>query len=118
MKVVITKHYGGVLFACGVLAWQQYYHAFGIVVPLRRMIFNEEFMAKFKETHKITFTTTPSPLGYPDSGAGRYSKSLPYENWYKFNIAQRVHGNSIEHLNHMIPILLLSGLFYPKIVAL
>ena len=103
MKVTITKHYGGVLITTGLLAWQQYYHGFGIVVPLRKKIFNSNFMKEFKEMHQSVFKTDPSPMGYPDSGAGRYSRALGYEEWYKFNCAQRVHHNSIEHLNHGIP---------------
>mmetsp|Transcript_17002 Transcript_17002/g.16690 ORF Transcript_17002/g.16690 Transcript_17002/m.16690 type:complete len:108 (-) Transcript_17002:329-652(-) len=107
MKLIITKHYGGVLIACGLLAGQQYYNAFSLVGPLRKMIFKETFMKNFEESHKMVFNTPPSPFGYPDMGAGRYSRMLPYQEWYKFNVVQRIHGNSVEHLSHCIPLMML-----------
>ena len=99
------------------MALQQYYNAFGLIVPLRKAIFKPEYMEKWKSTHEMVVAAPVSPTGYPDTGAGRYSKGLPYEEWYKFNIAQRVHGNSVEHLVHSIPLLLLSGIFYPKFIT-
>lgn len=53
-------------------------------------------------------------MGYPDMGAGYYSKQLPYKDWMEFNIAQRIHGNSIEHLSWMLPMFLLLGVFRPR----
>ena len=57
-------------------------------------------------------------FGYPDMGAGRYSRKLPYADWFKFNCAQRIHMNSIEHLAWSIPVLLVGGMFLPKFCAL
>ena len=53
-------------------------------------------------------------MGYPDSGSGFYSKKLPYKDWFQFNCAQRIHGNSIEHLSWLLPLVLISGIFRPK----
>ncbi len=50
-------------------------------------------------------------------GAGIFSKKLPYYDWYKFNCAQRIHANSIEHLAWSIPLLLIGGLFIPRFSA-
>ena len=54
-------------------------------------------------------------FGYPDTGAGKYSKLLPYGDWYRFNCAQRIHMNSIEHLSWSLPLLLVGGLFMPRV---
>ena len=118
MKITVTKHYGGVILAGGLLALQHYYNGFGIIVPLRKLLFNENFMSQWKDMHQYYFKTDPSPNGYPDAGAGVYSKAMNYSDWHKFNCAQRVHGNSVEHLVHSIPCMLLAGLFYPKIVTI
>ena len=52
--------------------------------------------------------------GYPDMGAGRYAKMLPYADWFRFNCAQRIHMNSIEHLTWSLPLLLVGGVFMPR----
>ena len=48
-------------------------------------------------------------------GAGWYSKKLGYKEWYEFNNAQRIHNNSIEHLPAIMPLILLGGIFRPRI---
>ena len=55
--------------------------------------------------------------GYPDIGAGLFAKALPYADWYKFNIHQRIHGNSIEHLSWFLPALFIQGMFMPRFAA-
>lgn len=57
----------------------------------------------------------PAPtLGYPDMGAGVYSRILPYKQWFEFNCAQRVHQNNIEHLAWTLPSFLIGGFFFPR----
>ena len=56
-------------------------------------------------------------MGYPDMGAGRYSKMLSYGDWFRFNCSQRVHANSIEHLAWSLPMLLIGGLFFPRLAT-
>ena len=51
-------------------------------------------------------------------GAGKYSKLLPYGDWFRFNCAQRIHMNSIEHLSWSLPLLLVGGLFMPRVFGL
>ena len=47
-------------------------------------------------------------------GAGYFSRKLPYADWFRFNCAQRVHANSLEHLSWSLPLLLFNGFFFPK----
>lgn len=50
----------------------------------------------------------PTPKwGFPDEGAGMFSRELSYSDWYRFNVHQRIHGNSIEHLSWFLPLLML-----------
>ena len=56
-------------------------------------------------------------MGYPDIGAGYYSRTLPYKDWYKLNCTIRVHSNNLEHLVWTIPCLFLSGIFFPRLTT-
>ena len=61
---------------------------------------------------------TPTPkLGYPDMGAGVFSKQLGYKEWFDFNVAQRIHNNSIEHLAWLMPLTLVGGIFFPRFIS-
>ena len=85
------------------------------VLKSRIKIFNGKFMKKFEEEHKSAFGTKPANLGYPDTGNGRYSKALPYKDWYEFNCAQRCHMNYIEGFALILVGTLISGIQYPLI---
>lgn len=61
--------------------------------------------------------TVAPGLGYPDTGAGYYSKKLDYKDWYTFNCAQRIHSNSIEHLSWLMPLLFVGGIFQPRFTS-
>ena len=62
--------------------------------------------------------STPVPMmGYPDCGAGLYSRKLGYKEWFIFNCAQRVHQNNTEHLSWTLPLFLANGLFFPRTTA-
>jgi hypothetical protein len=81
----------------------------------RKRVFNDEVMEKFAETHKFHLgsnAVTPK-MGYPDNGAGYYSKRIPYKDWSEFNCYQRVHGNSLEHLSWALPLMFVGGIFQP-----
>ena len=52
--------------------------------------------------------------GYPDIGAGMFARQLPYKDWYKQNIYQRIHGNSLEHLSWGLPLIFVQGVFMPR----
>ena len=45
-------------------------------------------MNEFKEEHEEAFKDIKLPVGegYPDTGSGRYSAKLEYQNWFKFNV--------------------------------
>jgi hypothetical protein len=49
----------------------------------------------FGEEHKLVTGLDIEKGGYPDMGNGRYSAKLPYQEWYRFNNAQRVHNNFV-----------------------
>lgn len=103
----------------GLLSFQDFTFEYGVMGP-RKRVFTEEYMATFDNYHK-TYMGRDAPvpkMGYPDSGAGYYSRQLPYKDWYQFNCAQRVHGNSIEHLSWLLPMVLVSGVFQPQTTAL
>ena len=55
--------------------------------------------------------------GLPDHGAGRYTMAGGYATWMEFNKAQRVHYNYLEYINQMIPMFLLTGLYFPRAAA-
>eukprot|EP00349_Pseudokeronopsis_sp_Brazil_P009045 CAMPEP_0202973006 /NCGR_PEP_ID=MMETSP1396-20130829/45108_1 /ASSEMBLY_ACC=CAM_ASM_000872 /TAXON_ID= /ORGANISM="Pseudokeronopsis sp., Strain Brazil" /LENGTH=88 /DNA_ID=CAMNT_0049704319 /DNA_START=97 /DNA_END=359 /DNA_ORIENTATION=+ len=55
-------------------------------------------------------------MGYPDTGAGAYSRKLPYKDWFTFNCAYRIHMNSLEHLSYFLPLFFVSGLYFPRTV--
>lgn len=56
----------------------------------------------------------PPKFGYPDMGSGYYSKMLEYKDWYSFNNVCRVSQNTLEHMPQVMPLVLVSGLFYPR----
>jgi hypothetical protein len=42
----------------------------------------------FGEIHAKAFPgEEPPKMGYPDMGFGRYANSLPYKDWFNFNLA-------------------------------
>ena len=90
-------------------------------MPVRKKVFNDEFTkAKIAGMHKLEMgkdAEIPPAFGYPDMGAGRYSKLLPYADWFRFNCAQRIHSNSIEHLAWTLPLFLVGGIFMPRFTA-
>jgi len=46
-------------------------------------------------------------------GNGYFSKQLSYEQWYRFNNAQRVHYNFVEALPLLLMLLFIAGLKQP-----
>eukprot|EP00347_Sterkiella_histriomuscorum_P021275 403334577 len=114
-----SRQYGLVLGVAALLGLQNYTIAFVTVAPVRSRAFNKEFMSEFETQVKLdmgTLATVPGQ-GYPDMGAGPFSKKLPYKDWFQFNCAQRIHANSLEQLSWALPALLINGLFFPKFSA-
>jgi len=74
---------------------------------------NVEFMHK-----KYLGQDTPVPLmGYPDNGAGHYSRMLSYKDWFEFNCSQRLHQNYVDHLSWTLPFIFVNGMFFPRMTA-
>ena len=88
----------------------------GFFIPgkLRGEVFNEEFMKKyFGEEHKNATGKEIEKGGYPDMGNGKYSAKLSYEDWYKFNNAQRAHHNFVEFAPSGFVMLFIAGIYFP-----
>ncbi|KAJ9057562.1 Microsomal glutathione S-transferase 3 [Entomophthora muscae] len=52
-------------------------------------------------------------IKYPDTGNGRHSQKLSDEQWERFNNAQRVHLNYVEHIGTIQPLLWAAGVVHP-----
>ena len=68
---------------------------------------------ELQELHKKAFGTNFNADGYPDTGNGRYSQLLDYEEWVQFNNGQRAHFNMIESSGPTLACVLGVGLYYP-----
>ncbi|KAJ1718173.1 hypothetical protein LPJ61_006781 [Coemansia biformis] len=56
-------------------------------------------------------------VAYPDNGGGRFADKLSEEDWVKFNNIKRVSDNYSEHIGAVLSMLMLAGLFQPKLAA-
>ncbi|KAI9471323.1 hypothetical protein LPJ78_002798 [Coemansia sp. RSA 989] len=54
---------------------------------------------------------------YPDNGGGRFSDKLSDEDWVAFNNIKRVSDNYSEQVGPVLTMLILAGLFQPKLAA-
>ncbi|KAJ2728475.1 hypothetical protein H4R23_003639, partial [Coemansia sp. Cherry 401B] len=54
---------------------------------------------------------------YPDNGGGRYADKLSDEDWVAFNNVKRVSDNYSEQVGSVLTMLVLAGLFQPKLAA-
>ena len=91
LKIFIAKHHAGKVLVLAALLGIQHY-TFGIYTAMkeRSRVFTKEFMeTKFEVFHKSKMgQNTEAPfLGYPDSGAGPFARTLAYKDWFKFNCA-------------------------------
>jgi uncharacterized membrane protein YecN with MAPEG domain len=55
----------------------------------------------------------PLANGYPDFGMGKLADELSFADWYKLNLAQRAHYNTLESFPMALSLVLTSGLFTP-----
>lgn len=67
----------------------------------------------FGEEHEKTFGEEIPAGGAPDTGSGYYSKHLSYEDWYKFNSAQRAHMNFVEMVASTLTFTFVAGVYFP-----
>jgi uncharacterized membrane protein YecN with MAPEG domain len=72
-------------------------------------------MAQFEKEHRENFPDddVTKSIGFPDMGSGYYSKKLAYNDWFRFNNAQRVHYNFLEALPMILILLFIAGLKQP-----
>ena len=102
-----------------VIAFECFLMPFLYVAPLRFKIFTGELMKQFSDDHKKAYgTSTIPPGGFPDTGEGRFCEKMNFHDWFKFNCAQRGHGNFVEHLPVILLLILVGGLSFPRYTAL
>jgi hypothetical protein len=82
----------------------------------------KEFLEKpevkrMQDEHKKAFGTAIHVDGYPDMGNGRYAEHLDYEDWVKFNNAQRAHYNLVEVSGPALASCITAGLYQPIIAG-
>jgi len=82
------------------------------VFKLRQRLFPRSFLDRHFPDSRQTLID-----GYPDSGGGRISDKLSYDDWLDLNNAQRAHGNYVEQLPVAITFSVVSGLTYPRLTA-
>jgi glutathione S-transferase len=81
---------------------------------IRGEIFTEDFMkTHFGDEHKTATGSEIQKGGYPDMGNGRYSAKLSYEQWYRFNNAQRAHYNFLEFAPSGLVMHFVGGIYFP-----
>ncbi|PIA14224.1 hypothetical protein COEREDRAFT_82895 [Coemansia reversa NRRL 1564] len=56
-------------------------------------------------------------VNFPDNGGGRFSDKLSDEDWVKFNNIKRVSDNYSEQVGIVLSMLIMAGLFQPKLAA-
>ena len=84
-----SRRFGFVVLVGSALALQDFTFEYGVMGP-RKRVFSDDYMKRnFGEYHKMHMgVDTEFPrIGYPDTGAGFYSKKLSYKDWYTFNCA-------------------------------
>ena len=79
----------------------------------RTKVFTADFMKQFDKEHQAAFGKNAADMGYPDTGCGRYSKKLAYQDWYAMNNGQRAQMNSLEQLTLVVLLPLVAGIVYP-----
>ena len=114
----ITSDYGYVLIVAVAIAFEILLIGFAFPGKVRGEIFTEEYMkSNFGEEHRKATGVEIEKGGYPDMGNGRYSSKLTYEQWYKFNNAQRAHYNFVEFAPSGFVMLFIAGIYFPIAAA-
>ena len=75
-------------------------------------------MRRFEEIHEKEVGGKPPAFGYPDTGNGRYSIDLNYEEWYSFNLWQRVQYNFLEQITPMLVWIFIGSFYQPLASAI
>ena len=96
-----------------IILFIQCFLAGGGVSFRRTKAFSGKFL-KEKIAEPNNFKFKPAVQGYPDMGNGLYSDQLDFEQWIKFNQAQRVHQNFVEWIAIFVVLLWICHLCYPR----
>ncbi|KAJ2452801.1 hypothetical protein EV183_002699 [Coemansia sp. RSA 2336] len=71
----------------------------------------------FATSMVVTTARKKYKVPYPDNGGGRFSDKLSDEDWVSFNNIKRVSDNYTEQVGSVLAMLILAGLFQPKLAA-
>lgn len=114
----LTTDYGYVLIVGVFIAFEVLLIGFLFPGRARGDIFTEEFMkTNFGSEHKNSIGLDIEKGGYPDMGNGRYSAKLNYEQWYRFNNAQRAHYNFLEFAPSCLVMHFVAGVYFPVVAS-
>ena len=110
--IIETDKYGLLLIMVITLCLQVTMMGFYSGGKGRKDYMDQKTVQMFRDDHKKAYGPEEkiNHQGYPDTGNGRFSKLLPYEKWFLFNVLQRKHYNSLEMLIPLLPITLIAGL--------
>ena len=109
----LGAEHGYLLGSILILVLQVFIYAI-LVARIRAQVFSKKFMDdKFGDLHFKQTQNAPPAEGFPDMGSGRYAHELNYYDWFRFNNAQRNHGNYLENFPLMVISLLIAGIYYP-----
>ena len=113
----VPEEYPWIILACIALCLECVLVSILVVVPARKRYFYSDFMkANFAKEHEANFPGQKlSPLGFPDTGSGRYSEKLNYKDWVSFNNAQRAHLNIVEQIHFFLIMFLVIGFILPRL---
>jgi len=80
---------------------------------LRAKLFDKDFYAKpaLKDFPKEAINSE----GYPEMGQGRLADLLDWNDWLRFNNAQRAHYNFLEVITFLVTLQLVTAVFFPKL---
>jgi uncharacterized membrane protein YecN with MAPEG domain len=118
INVALTPDFGYVLAAAATLAFECLLIGMIYGSKGRSEAFDEEFMTnQYGRIHQAEFNKKIEKGGYPDMGSGFYSQKLSYNDWYKFNNCQRAHYNFVESVAATTLMLIVGGLYFPRVAA-
>ena len=117
--LTIPENYGLVLFMALNLALFVTLAGFFLGGGGRKKAFTPEVLSKFEDDHTKAFgkDSKVDKQGYPDNGCSRYSKAMPYKQWFEYNKGQRTHQELMDVVTPILVMALVSGLHYPKVTA-
>ena len=112
---VLFKDYDQVAFGLFCVLATYTIIIFTCTLPARFTTFSTNYMEDFNSMHRHETGEKRAPdFGFPDCGAGRFAKLLPYKDWYKLNCGQRCQINFHEQLSSILICGAITGIVYPR----